>query len=96
MAVLTKKNLSCYSYCSYYYSKKAFFSTYEDNIFPLADSTTWDVPDHIKDMIVLPPTHKRPAGRPKKTKVQRCAGNKNTGQMWGMQPKRTQQKIVQN
>ncbi|KAM6554586.1 hypothetical protein CsatB_012398 [Cannabis sativa] len=66
MAVLTKRNLSCYSYCSYYYTKKAFLSTYEDNIFPLADSTTWDIPDHIKDMIVLPPTHKRPAGRPKK------------------------------
>ncbi|XP_060970004.1 uncharacterized protein LOC115713798 [Cannabis sativa] len=66
MAVITKRHGSCYDYCSYYYTQQSFLSTYEETILPLGDPTSWDIPDEIKERIVLPPKHKRPVGRPKK------------------------------
>ncbi|XP_060969765.1 uncharacterized protein LOC133036991 [Cannabis sativa] len=66
MAVLSKRNMSCYKYRSYYYTKEAFMTTYEDSILPLGEATSWNIPDLIRNIVVLPPKHKRAAGRPKK------------------------------
>ncbi|KAM6599512.1 hypothetical protein CsatA_019121 [Cannabis sativa] len=66
MAVLAKRNFSCYKYCSYYYTKEAFMSTYEDSILPLGEATSWNIPEDVKNITVHPPKYKRPAGRPKK------------------------------
>ncbi|XP_062080821.1 uncharacterized protein LOC133785618 [Humulus lupulus] len=65
MAALTKRHMSSYDYCSYYYTKEAFIAAYEDIILSLGDANSWDIPNEMKQIIVLPPKHKRPAGRPK-------------------------------
>ncbi|KAM6578088.1 hypothetical protein CsatB_029925 [Cannabis sativa] len=66
MTVLAKRNFSCYKYCSYYYTKEVFMSTYEDSILPLGEATSWNIPEDVKNITVHPPKYKRPAGRPKK------------------------------
>ncbi|XP_060974578.1 uncharacterized protein LOC115696634 [Cannabis sativa] len=66
MAVISKRHMKCYEYCSYYYTKEAFLATYEGSVLPIGDPKTWDLLDNIKQLQVLPPIYKRPAGRPKK------------------------------
>ncbi|XP_062073084.1 uncharacterized protein LOC133777474 [Humulus lupulus] len=65
MAALTKTHLSSDDYCSYYYTKEAFIVAYEDTILPFGDANSWDILNEMKQIIVLPPKHKRPAGCPK-------------------------------
>ncbi|XP_060966965.1 uncharacterized protein LOC115720511 [Cannabis sativa] len=66
MAVISKRHFKCYNFCSYFYTKQAFLATYEETVFPIGDRDSWELPDHIRQIEVLPPKHKRPAGRPRK------------------------------
>ncbi|XP_062114768.1 uncharacterized protein LOC133826006 [Humulus lupulus] len=65
LVVLTKRHVSFYDYCFDYYKKEAFMATYKDNIPPLSDPISWEIPNEIKEIIVLPPKNRRPVGRPK-------------------------------
>ncbi|KAM6546565.1 hypothetical protein CsatB_027303 [Cannabis sativa] len=66
MAVISKRHFKCYNFCSYFYTKQAFLATYEETVFPIGDRDSWELPDHIRQIEVLPPKHKRPAGRLRK------------------------------
>ncbi|XP_062088805.1 uncharacterized protein LOC133795368 [Humulus lupulus] len=68
MAVIIKKNLNCYDYVSYYYTKEAYMATYEDSVMPLGDQHSWEIPVELTQHEVLPPLTKRPARRPKQTR----------------------------
>uniref|UniRef100_A0A803PIB8 MULE transposase domain-containing protein n=1 Tax=Cannabis sativa TaxID=3483 RepID=A0A803PIB8_CANSA len=60
-----KRSLNCYDFCSYYYTKVAFVATYKDFVLPLGDHATWNVPNEIKIMEILPPATRRQPGRPR-------------------------------
>ncbi|KAL6350345.1 hypothetical protein AAG906_004295 [Vitis piasezkii] len=49
-------NISCYTLCSKYFSTKALLSSYS-------------IPNHIRDKVVLPPKTRRPTGRPRKVRI---------------------------
>ena len=65
VAVIRKRNISCYDYCSQLYAKTTWVKTYSRSIMSLDDKANWDVPPEIKNICVLPPHTRRPAGRPK-------------------------------
>uniref|UniRef100_A0A1S4D2K1 CCHC-type domain-containing protein n=1 Tax=Nicotiana tabacum TaxID=4097 RepID=A0A1S4D2K1_TOBAC len=55
------------NYCSPYYTRKSLLLTYEMPVNPLPDESKWDVPQHILDKVVKPPTgDKRQPERPHK------------------------------
>ena len=63
-AVISKRNLSCYDYCSKKYRKTTLVDPYSTSVFPLDDKDNWDVPAEIRNICVKPPNSRRPAGRP--------------------------------
>ena len=44
-------------------------STYNGIIHPVGSQKFWDIPDIVKDHVVLPPIVRRRAGRPKKKRI---------------------------
>ena len=62
-------SINPYTLCSRYYTVEAWLASYTENIFPLGNEETWDVPDHIKQLCVLPPLVKPKVGRPKKNRI---------------------------
>ncbi|XP_047250039.1 uncharacterized protein LOC124885839 [Capsicum annuum] len=58
------KGYGCY--CSELYRLNTIVKTYELPIIPMSDMKDWIVPDFVDSDEVLPPTYKRPPGRPKK------------------------------
>nr|XP_016473732.1 PREDICTED: uncharacterized protein LOC107795580 [Nicotiana tabacum] len=69
LAALRHKNETYENYCSPYYTKESLLCTYEIPVNPHLDESKWDVPQHISDEVVNPPTlEKRQSGRPQKEK----------------------------
>lgn len=66
---IRKENLCHYTYVSDFYMKDVFVSTYNDIIHPVGSQKFWDIPDIVKDHVVLPPIVRRRAGRPKKKRI---------------------------
>ncbi|XP_070006482.1 uncharacterized protein [Nicotiana sylvestris] len=67
LAALRHKNETYENYCSPYYTKESVLRTYEIPVNPLPDESKWNVPQHISDEAVNPPTgEKRQPGRPQK------------------------------
>ncbi|XP_075107001.1 uncharacterized protein LOC107816847 [Nicotiana tabacum] len=66
LAALRHMNKSYENYCSAYYTKERLLQTYKIPIDPLPDKSKWNVPQHIAEEVVMPPTKKRQSGRPKK------------------------------
>ncbi|XP_050211806.1 uncharacterized protein LOC126661964 [Mercurialis annua] len=66
VAIINEMNRDPYQYCSIYYMKETMLATYSETVFPMAKEDEWDVPQQVKDFIVLPPQHKTKSGRPKK------------------------------
>nr|XP_016458000.1 PREDICTED: uncharacterized protein LOC107781757 [Nicotiana tabacum] len=66
LAALRHKNESYENYCSPYYTKESLLHTYEIPVDPLPDESKWNVPQHIAEEIVMPPTGKRQPRRPQK------------------------------
>ncbi|XP_015167934.1 uncharacterized protein [Solanum tuberosum] len=65
LAVLTIKHTGYEKYCSDYYTRKNLLLTYQFQMDPLPDESTWNTPTHVLEEVVLPPHGKRPPGRPK-------------------------------
>ncbi|XP_009604249.2 uncharacterized protein [Nicotiana tomentosiformis] len=53
-------------YYSPYYTSERHMQTYEIPVDPLPDESKWNVPQHIAEEVVKPPTGKRQPGRPQK------------------------------
>ncbi|XP_060183238.1 uncharacterized protein LOC132613214 [Lycium barbarum] len=64
MAVIVYRHQHGAEYTSAYYSNKNFLDTYAIPVVPLPCESTWDIPRHVKEEIVLPPDGKKPPGRP--------------------------------
>ena len=65
-AAIRKANLCHYTYVSDFYMKDVFVSTYNGIIHPVGSQKFWDIPDIVKDHVVLPPIVRRRASRPKR------------------------------
>ncbi|XP_050222756.1 uncharacterized protein LOC126672847 [Mercurialis annua] len=65
---LADKKIEPYAYCSRYYTNAAMLATYSETVYPLEKEEEWIIPEHIKNMIVLPPQHRTRTGRPKKSR----------------------------
>nr|XP_009784218.1 PREDICTED: uncharacterized protein LOC104232657 [Nicotiana sylvestris] len=67
LAALRHINETYENYCSLYYTRESLRRTYEMPVNPLPDESKWNVPQHILDEVVKPPTRdKRQPGRPQK------------------------------
>ncbi|KAM3326333.1 hypothetical protein P3S67_001459 [Capsicum chacoense] len=69
IAVLKNKNMDVKDYdryCSELYRPQTIVKTYKLPIVPMLDKKEWNVPYFVDDEEVLPPTYRRPPGRPKK------------------------------
>ncbi|XP_075091636.1 uncharacterized protein LOC142171830 [Nicotiana tabacum] len=66
LAALRHRNESYENYCSPYYTRESLLHTYEIPVDPMPDESKWNVPQHIAEEVVMPPTGKRRPGRPKK------------------------------
>ena len=68
LAVIAKRRLKCYDYCSKYYKTETMRATYQQTVHPLPNQSEWQLPENL-DIIVLPPQSKKPPGRPRKKRV---------------------------
>ncbi|XP_065857298.1 protein FAR1-RELATED SEQUENCE 3-like [Euphorbia lathyris] len=68
-AVIHKQQMDPYEFCSTYFSKESMQNTYEGSVFPLPKQDTWDVPEEVKDRMVLPPSCRIRSGRPRKRNI---------------------------
>ncbi|XP_070022081.1 uncharacterized protein LOC107828851 [Nicotiana tabacum] len=67
LATLRHRNETDENYCSPYYTRESLLRTYEMPVNPLPDESKSNVPQHILDEVVKPPTgDKRQPGRPQK------------------------------
>ena len=66
IAVLRELNEEPYSYCSVYYNKDIFLVTYNVTVYPLPTLVIWNIPNKVKDMLVLPSKSKVRPEKPKK------------------------------
>nr|XP_016480528.1 PREDICTED: uncharacterized protein LOC107801682 [Nicotiana tabacum] len=65
LAALRHRNETYKNYFSQYYTKESLLRTYEIPANPLPDESKWNVPQHISDEVVNPPTgEKGQPGRP--------------------------------
>ncbi|XP_075088185.1 uncharacterized protein LOC142170229 [Nicotiana tabacum] len=56
LAALRHRNETYENYCSPYYTRKSLLLTYDMPVNPLPDEGKWEVPQHILDEVVKPPT----------------------------------------
>ncbi|XP_009757963.1 uncharacterized protein [Nicotiana sylvestris] len=67
LAALRHRDESSEQYCSPYYTRENLLRTYEIPVNSLHDESKWNVPQHISEEVVNPPTGgKRHPGRPQK------------------------------
>ncbi|KAL5549222.1 hypothetical protein UlMin_004453 [Ulmus minor] len=55
-----------YEYCSKWYDIMMYKNTYNGSLSPIGDKEDWNIPEDIKQEILLPPIYKPAAGRRKK------------------------------
>ncbi|KAM6543336.1 hypothetical protein CsatB_007783 [Cannabis sativa] len=65
VAVMREMNMDPYTYCSDYYTKKNWLATYSGTVYPIGHQSEWEVPEEVKNIIVLPPHERVKSGRPK-------------------------------
>ncbi|KAM6569939.1 hypothetical protein CsatB_017924 [Cannabis sativa] len=58
VTVMREMNMDPYTYCSDYYTKKNWLATYSGTVYPIGHQSEWEVPEEVKNIIVLPP-HER-------------------------------------
>nr|XP_016442887.1 PREDICTED: uncharacterized protein LOC107768289 [Nicotiana tabacum] len=66
LAALRHRDESYEKYFSPYYTRENLLHIYEIPVDPLLDESKWNVPQHIAEEVVNPPTEKRQPGRPQK------------------------------
>ncbi|XP_075086108.1 uncharacterized protein LOC107766408 [Nicotiana tabacum] len=71
LAALRHMNESYENYCSPYYTRESLLHSYEIPVDPLPDESKWNVPQHIAEEVVMPPTGKRQSGRPQNQRYKR-------------------------
>ncbi|XP_022865557.1 uncharacterized protein LOC111385405 [Olea europaea var. sylvestris] len=64
LAVIASVKMDPYEFCSYYYTREAYKSTYNETVFPVGNPNEWIVPKDFENIVVLPPNQKRSCGRP--------------------------------
>ncbi|XP_050233470.1 uncharacterized protein LOC126681959 [Mercurialis annua] len=69
VAVIRKYNKDPLFYCSKYYMKEKYVNTYSHTVYPMTNKSTWNTPQEVKDIIVLPPESRTKSGRPKKKRI---------------------------
>ncbi|KAM3288028.1 hypothetical protein P3S67_021458 [Capsicum chacoense] len=77
------------SYYSHWFSRQSWLQTYQGEILPVGSTTSWIVPDSIKDLITKPPdtevlprkrqTFRYPCGTESSRNNYRCSRCKRTG-----------------
>ena len=68
LSILTIKHTAYEKYCSAYYTRKNLLLTYQFQMDPLPNESTWNTPTHVLEDVVLPPHGKKTLGRPKNIK----------------------------
>ncbi|KAM6541244.1 hypothetical protein CsatB_005691 [Cannabis sativa] len=68
LAVIAKKRLNCYEFCSAYYKTETMKATYAETVYPLPHEDEWSLPEEL-DILVLPPKGKIPPGRPRRRRI---------------------------
>ncbi|XP_060968631.1 uncharacterized protein LOC133036152 [Cannabis sativa] len=63
VAVMREMNMDPYTYCSDYYTKKNWLATYSGTVYPIGHQSEWEVPEEVKNIIVLPPHERVKSGR---------------------------------
>ena len=58
-----------YDDCSKYYTKEAMLNTYQHIVHPIADEDTWQIPEDVKNIQVLPLKGKVKLERPRKRRI---------------------------
>nr|XP_009786806.1 PREDICTED: uncharacterized protein LOC104234867 [Nicotiana sylvestris] len=53
---MTNKFLMPEEYCSNYYKPNSVVMTYNLPVYPLPDKNDWNIPAHVAEEVVLPPT----------------------------------------
>ncbi|XP_019262908.1 PREDICTED: uncharacterized protein LOC109240694 [Nicotiana attenuata] len=66
LATLRHMNESYKNYCSPYYTRESLLQTNGILVDPLPDESKWNVPQHIAEEVVMPPTGNRQQERPQK------------------------------
>ncbi|XP_070004798.1 uncharacterized protein [Nicotiana sylvestris] len=64
LAALRHRDESYENYYYPYYMRESLLKTYETPVDPLPDESKWNVPQHVAEEVVKPPTGKRQPGRP--------------------------------
>ncbi|XP_060974518.1 uncharacterized protein LOC133039630 [Cannabis sativa] len=66
VALMREMNMDPYTYCSDYYKKKKnWLATYSGTVYPIGHQSEWEVPEEVKNIIVLPPHEIIKSGKPK-------------------------------
>ncbi|KAK6149441.1 hypothetical protein DH2020_016966 [Rehmannia glutinosa] len=81
IAAAKKRGFSIYLMCSSYYSVDYWRKAYAETIFPVPNENEWEIPDNIKEMIILPPIVRQRDGRRRTTRIpstKESAQDKNT------------------
>ncbi|CAH9085629.1 unnamed protein product, partial [Cuscuta epithymum] len=69
-AINFRPQLSCYDYISPYYTRHYWYSTWNGVMHPICDAASWLIPSNVLSIQCKPPLcEKRPAGRPKKSRI---------------------------
>ncbi|XP_050217675.1 uncharacterized protein LOC126668527 [Mercurialis annua] len=66
VAVIRKYNKNPLLYCTKYYMTETYINTYSHTVYPMTNKSTWNIPQEVKEVIVLPPESRTKSGRPKK------------------------------
>ncbi|XP_062100209.1 uncharacterized protein LOC133806090 [Humulus lupulus] len=69
LSMMKEIHLDPYVYCSDYYTTKTWLQTYEAIVYPVGNQRTWDVPNYIKEIIILPSDARVKTWRPKKRRI---------------------------
>ncbi|XP_050233377.1 uncharacterized protein LOC126681867 [Mercurialis annua] len=69
VAVIRKYNKDLLFNCSKYYMKETYVNTYKHTVYPVTNKSTWNTPQEVKDIIVMPPESRTKSGRPKKKRI---------------------------
>ena len=61
--------MSLYDLCSKYYRTEVWALAYAETIYPVPDTSQWDIPNHVKEILLLPPRVQPKRGRPKQKRI---------------------------
>ncbi|XP_022889024.1 uncharacterized protein LOC111404449 [Olea europaea var. sylvestris] len=66
------RDKSLYDLCSLYYTSEYWKGAYREAIYPILREVDWNVPAKITGTLIMPPSVRRPPGRPPTTRLRKC------------------------